>query len=63
MPGKDPGVCIITILFGIAGEFFATFLGKFLGIYEPCETAGVFFGATLGTMIVLWLYKNFLKRK
>ncbi|NCS87290.1 MAG: GlsB/YeaQ/YmgE family stress response membrane protein [Ignavibacteria bacterium] len=62
MPGKDPGGCIITILLGIAGAFVATYLGKFLGIYEPGETAG-FFGAIIGAVIILWLYRIFLKKK
>jgi len=62
MPGKDPGGCIITILLGIAGAFVATYLGKFLGIYEPGETAG-FIGATIGAVIILWLYRIFLGKK
>ena len=62
LPGKDPGGFIITILLGIAGAFVATYLGKFLGIYEPGETAG-FIGATLGAIIILLLYRMFLKRK
>ena len=62
MPGKDPGGCIITILLGIAGAFVATYLGKFLGIYEPGDTAG-FIGATIGAIIILWLYRIILKKK
>ncbi len=62
MPGKDPGGCIITILLGIAGAFVATYLGKSLRIYEPGETAG-FIGATIGAIIILLLYRMFLKRK
>lgn len=62
MPGKDPGGCIITILLGIAGAFIATYLGKFLGIYQPGDTAG-FIGATIGAIIILWLYRIFLKKK
>ncbi|HCY75166.1 MAG: GlsB/YeaQ/YmgE family stress response membrane protein [Ignavibacterium sp.] len=62
MPGKDPGGCIITILLGIAGAFVATYLGKLLGIYEPGDTAG-FIGATIGAIIILWLYRIILKRK
>ncbi|MBK7497866.1 MAG: GlsB/YeaQ/YmgE family stress response membrane protein [Ignavibacteriales bacterium] len=62
MPGKDPGGCIITILLGIVGAFIATYLGKILGIYEPGETAG-FIGATLGAMLVLFLYRIILKKK
>lgn len=62
MPGKDPGGCIITILLGIVGAFVATYLGKLLGIYEPGDTAG-FIGATLGAMLVLFLYRIILKKK
>ena len=62
LPGKDPGGCIITILLGIAGAIVATYLGKFLGIYEPGETAG-FIGAVIGAVIILLLYRMFLKRK
>ena len=62
LPGRDPGGCIITILLGIAGAFVATYLGKFLGIYEPGETAG-FIGAVIGALIILLLYRVFLKRK
>ena len=62
MPGKDPGGCIITILLGIVGAFVATYLGKLLGIYEPGNTAG-FIGATLGAMLVLFLYRIILKKK
>ena len=62
MPGKDPGGCIITILLGIVGSFVATYLGKLLGIYEPGDTAG-FIGATIGAIIILWLYRIILKKK
>ncbi|HSW53507.1 MAG TPA: GlsB/YeaQ/YmgE family stress response membrane protein [Ignavibacteriaceae bacterium] len=62
LPGKDPGGCIITILLGIAGALVATYLGKLLGIYEPGETAG-FIGAVIGAVIILLLYRMFLKRK
>ncbi|MDP2303779.1 MAG: GlsB/YeaQ/YmgE family stress response membrane protein [Ignavibacteria bacterium] len=62
LPGKDPGGCIITILLGIGGAFVATYLGKFLGIYEPGETAG-FIGAVIGAVIILLFYRMFLKRK
>lgn len=62
MPGKDPGGCIITILLGIAGAFVATYLGKLLGVYEPGDTAG-FIGATIGAIIILWLYRIILKKK
>lgn len=62
MPGKDPGGCIITMLLGIAGAFVATYLGKLIGIYEPGEAAG-FIGAVIGAILILWLYRLFLKKK
>ena len=60
MPGKDPGGCIITILLGIGGAFVATYLGKFLGIYETGEAAG-FIGAIIGAVIILWVYRILTK--
>jgi len=33
-----------------------------MGIYEPGETAG-FIGAVIGAVIILLLYRMFLKRK
>ena len=62
MPGKDPGGCIITILLGITGAFVATYLGKLVGIYEPGDTSG-FIGATVGAIIILWLYRIILQKK
>jgi uncharacterized membrane protein YeaQ/YmgE (transglycosylase-associated protein family) len=54
-PGKDPGGFIVTILIGIAGSFFATFIGKALNFYEPGQTAG-FIGSVIGAIILLVIY-------
>lgn len=62
LPGKDPGGCIITMLLGVAGAFVATYLGQFLGIYKPGDTAG-FIGAVIGSVIILLMYRLFLKKK
>ena len=62
MPGKDPGGFIITILLGIAGAFVATFLGQAIGWYEAGEGAG-FIGAIVGAIVILILYRMFVKRK
>lgn len=62
MPGKDPGGFIITILLGIAGSVVFSYLGKWLGFYNEGETAG-FIGAVLGAIILLFLYRIFLKKK
>ena len=60
MPGKDPGGIILTILLGIAGSLAATWLGKLVGWYEPGEGAG-FIGATLGAILLLYLYRKLRK--
>ena len=56
MPGKDPGGFIITMLLGIAGAFVGTFLGRAVGWYGPGEAAG-FIAATLGAVILLFIYR------
>jgi uncharacterized membrane protein YeaQ/YmgE (transglycosylase-associated protein family) len=57
MPGKDPGGIIVTMLLGIVGAVVATFLGKLVGWYQPGESAG-FIAATLGAILVLYVYKK-----
>lgn len=61
MPGKGPGGIIVTIIIGIAGSFLFTWLGKIIGIYSEGESAG-FIGATLGAIILLLLYRMFIKK-
>lgn len=57
MPGRDPGGIFVTILLGIVGAVLATFLGKLVGWYQPGESSG-FIAATLGAMLVLYVYKK-----
>ena len=57
MPGRDPGGIIVTMLLGVVGAVVATFLGKLVGWYQPGESAG-FIAATLGAMLVLYVYKK-----
>jgi uncharacterized membrane protein YeaQ/YmgE (transglycosylase-associated protein family) len=56
MPGRDPGGIIITIILGIVGAPIGGFIGQALNLYEPGEPAG-FVGATLGAILVLWIYR------
>jgi uncharacterized membrane protein YeaQ/YmgE (transglycosylase-associated protein family) len=56
MPGKDPGGFIVTILIGIAGSLLAGFLGQAVGFYRPGQ-AGGWIGATVGAIILLFLYR------
>jgi uncharacterized membrane protein YeaQ/YmgE (transglycosylase-associated protein family) len=61
MPGKDPGGIVVTIGIGIAGALVAGFLGRALGWYQPGEAAG-FITATLGAVLLLFLYRQFATR-
>jgi uncharacterized membrane protein YeaQ/YmgE (transglycosylase-associated protein family) len=60
MPGKDPGGILVTILLGIVGAVVANLLGRLVGWYQPGESAG-FIAATLGAILVLFLYRKFRK--
>jgi len=61
MPGRDPGGIIITMLLGIVGAVLGGFVGRALGLYQPGEPAG-FFMATLGAIIVLFVYRMAFRR-
>jgi uncharacterized membrane protein YeaQ/YmgE (transglycosylase-associated protein family) len=60
MPGKDPGGILVTILLGIVGAVVANLLGRLVGWYQPGESAG-FIAATLGAILVLFLYRKLRK--
>src|SRR5438477_3715798 len=62
MPGRDPGGCLITILLGIAGALVAGYLGRAVGWYDPGEPAG-FIASVIGAMLILLLYRFFLRRR
>ena len=57
MPGKDPGGIFVTMLIGIVGAVIGGFLGRAAGLYQPGEAAG-FFVATLGAIILLFIYRK-----
>ena len=61
MPGKDPGGCLVTIALGIAGALLMGFIGNALGWYSQGQ-AGGFIAATLGAVIILFIYR-LLKRR
>ena len=56
MPGRDPGGIIVTILLGIVGAVLGGYIGQALHLYQPGEPAG-FVGATLGAIMVLFIYR------
>jgi uncharacterized membrane protein YeaQ/YmgE (transglycosylase-associated protein family) len=61
MPGRDPGGFIVTILLGIVGALIGGFIGRALGWYQPGEPAG-FLMATLGAILLLFIYRRFAAR-
>lgn len=61
MPGRDPGGVVVTILLGIAGALLGGFIGRALGWYQPGEAAG-FVMATLGAVLLLFIYRRFATR-
>jgi uncharacterized membrane protein YeaQ/YmgE (transglycosylase-associated protein family) len=61
MPGRDPGGMFVTIALGIAGALLAGFLGRALGWYLPGEPAG-FIMATVGAILLLFIYRRFAAR-
>ena len=61
MPGRDPGGHLVTIMLGIAGALVAGFLGRSLGWYGEGEAAG-FVMATLGAVLLLFIYRRFKTR-
>jgi uncharacterized membrane protein YeaQ/YmgE (transglycosylase-associated protein family) len=61
MPGRDPGGIIVTMLIGIAGALVAGFIGRALGFYATGEATG-FVMATLGAVLLLFIYRQFSKR-
>lgn len=62
MPGRDPGGIIITIILGIVGALIGGFIGQALNLYQPGEPAG-FVGATLGAILVLWIYRMATRKR
>ncbi len=59
-PGpNNPSGFIRTAVLGIAGAFLATWIGQAIGWYRPDQGAG-FIGATVGAVIVLFIWHRFV---
>jgi len=54
-PGRQNMGVIMTALLGIAGSFVASYLGQWLHLYQPGQTAG-FIGSIVGALILLFVY-------
>ena len=61
MPGRDPGGLIVTMALGIAGALVGGFLGRSLGWYQAGQPAG-FVMATVGAVLLLFVYRRFVAR-
>ena len=53
--GDDSMGWIMTTLLGIAGSFFASFVGSALGLYKHGDAAG-FLASVVGAVALLYLY-------
>jgi uncharacterized membrane protein YeaQ/YmgE (transglycosylase-associated protein family) len=60
-PGRENMGMIVTILLGIAGSFVASYLGQWLKIYQPGQTAG-FIGSVVGALVLLFVYSLIRRR-
>ena len=60
-PNKPTGFLLTTAL-GIAGAFAATFIGQAVGWYRADQGAG-FIAATLGAILVLFVWNRFAARR
>ncbi|MGH9373228.1 MAG: GlsB/YeaQ/YmgE family stress response membrane protein [Vicinamibacterales bacterium] len=57
MPGRDPGVLIVTMLPGIAGAVIGGLLGRLAGLYGPGDAAGLVM-SVIGAVALLFLYRK-----
>jgi len=62
MPGKDPGGCLVTIALGVGGALIAGVIGNALGWYTQGQ-AGGFIAATLGAILILFIYRLLVRRR
>jgi uncharacterized membrane protein YeaQ/YmgE (transglycosylase-associated protein family) len=60
-PGTGPGGLFLTAALGIGGSLAATYLGQFLGWYQPGQSAG-FIGAIAGAIVLLGVFHLVTRR-
>ena len=60
-PGKGPSGFWLTAALGIGGSLTATYLGRFLGLYTPGQSAN-FIGAVIGAAVLLLAYHLVAKK-
>lgn len=60
-PGDDKLGIVMTSVLGIAGAYFASFLGRTMNWYAEGETAG-FIAAVIGAVVLLFVYGMIRKK-
>lgn len=60
-PGPNPMGWIMTAVLGIAGSFFAQFLGAQLGFYQQGQSAG-FIASVIGAIVLLAIWGAIAKK-
>ena len=58
---RNPQGCLLTTFLGIAGAVLFTWIGQATGMYSQGEYAG-FFGAVIGALIVLGLWRMLVNK-
>ena len=61
-PGPGPRGFILTTVLGVVGALVATFLGQAVHIYQAGQPAG-FFGAIVGAVIVLLVWRQIARAR
>ncbi|THU02864.1 GlsB/YeaQ/YmgE family stress response membrane protein [Lampropedia puyangensis] len=61
-PGNDPMGWIMTAVLGIAGSFFAQFVGAQMGFYQEGQAAG-FIASVIGAIVLLIIWGLVTKKK
>lgn len=63
MPGKDDGGFVMTTVLGIGGAFVGNWLGGFFGISRVLDgLIGSIVSATLGALLILWVYNKWFRK-
>jgi len=62
MPGRDPGGIIVTMALGIVGAVLGGYMGRWLGMYGPNQSAG-FLMSIVGAVVLLAIYRMIVGRR
>lgn len=63
LPGpNNPTGFIVTVVLGIAGALFSTFIGQSIGWYRHDQGAGLL-AATLGSITVLFIWNRLVNQR